>query len=58
MFVSRSLVISLDGFSTLLFVPPAPEVLAEIKKNDSALPFAPHSSIRAFTQCHLKEGLL
>ena len=42
---------ALDGFRALLFVPPPPEILAD---NDSTLPFAPHSPIKAFTQCHLK----
>ena len=52
---------ALDGFSALLFAPHAPKILAETKNNDSTLLFAsppPHSPIRAFTQCHLKYGLL
>ena len=35
----RSLVITLDGLSALIFEPPALEVSAEIKKNDFTLPF-------------------
>ena len=44
-----------DGFSALLFVPPAPEVLTEKKKKLSTLAFAhfiPQSG--AFTQFNLK----
>ena len=38
---------ALDGFNALLFVPSALEVLAKKtkKKNDSTLPFTPHSPI-------------
>ena len=53
-----SLVMALVGLSALLFVPTAPEILAETKKKGSTLPLAPHCPIRAFTQCHLKYGLL
>ena len=45
---------TLDGFSAFLFVPPAMEVLAEIKTTILHCLLPTHSRIRAFTQCHLK----
>ena len=54
----RSLVMTLGGFSALLFVPPAPEVLAEIQTAIIHCFLPPHSSFRTFTQFHLKQGLL
>ena len=52
-----SFVMILDGFGALLFVPPALEVLAaEIKATIQHWLLLSHSPIRAFTQCHLKQG--
>ena len=45
---------TLDGFSALLFVPPAEEVLAEIKRMVLNCLMPPHSPIRAFTQSRLE----
>ena len=44
----------LDGFSALLFVPTALEVLTEIKRTIVHCLLPPCSPIRAFTQYHLK----
>ena len=44
---------ALDGFSALLFVPAEPETLAEITRMILHC-LLPLSTMRAFTQCHLK----
>ena len=61
MFGSESQILcymALDGFTALMFVPSSAEVLAEIEKTILHCVLPPRSPIGAFTQCHLKYGLL
>ena len=44
----------LGCLSALLFVLPAPKILAETKSTIPHCLLPPHSPIRAFTQCNLK----
>ena len=59
MFVFRPqnpVLLAMNGFSSLLFAPPAPKILAEI--NTTILYcFLPRLPIKAFTQCRLTYGL-